>query len=224
MRSRLGRLAPTIYDSLIVLLSMVDVVLVVHDVPGKEEMASTVVGKCCQYNLGIRLPQASCIGCRVHQHQASGDGQGDQQGAKGIEKFVGALSHQRLEEGGASEGHRGYPLRTYQKQGQDAPPSVGDWLSTLLLPSTSSTTALSSVWGVRPNISIRFKDVINSNELPFLASFWLLCDEMQVMGQGSQRCATSLWENILGMACFFSSNSSTIMADKMERDIKIMRT
>jgi hypothetical protein len=36
--------------------------------------------------------------------------------------------------------------------------------------------------------------------------------------------ATSFSENILGMALFFSSKSSAIMADKMERDVKIMRT
>jgi hypothetical protein len=76
---------------------------------------------------------------------------------------------------------------------------VGDLLSTLLPPSTSSITALSSVWAVRPNRSIRFEDVINSNRLPLLASFWLLCDEVQVMGQGSHGCATSFWENILGI-------------------------
>jgi hypothetical protein len=85
---------------------------------------------------------------------------------------------------------------TYHRQVQDSFHwrGIGDGVTMLplLLLSTSSTTgALSSVWGVRPNCSIRFKDVINFNRLPFLASFCLLFDKMHVKWQGFLGCATS---------------------------------
>jgi hypothetical protein len=55
MRSRLGQLAPTIYDSVKFLLFVVDAVLAMLDVPRKEEMVPTAVGRCCQYDMRMRL-------------------------------------------------------------------------------------------------------------------------------------------------------------------------
>jgi hypothetical protein len=87
-----------------------------------------------------------------------------------------------------NEGCTGYPSMTYHRQGQDSlhQRGIGDGIMMLPLSllSTSLTTALSSVWGVRPICFIRFNDVINSNRLPFLASFWLSFDKMHVKWQG----------------------------------------
>ncbi len=55
MRSRLEQLAPTIYDSMKFLLSMVDAVFALLDVPRKEETAPTAARRCCQYNMRMRL-------------------------------------------------------------------------------------------------------------------------------------------------------------------------
>jgi hypothetical protein len=59
IRSRLGRLAPTIYDSVKYLLSVVDAVLALLDVPRKEETVLTAVGRRCQYDMRMHCLLAS---------------------------------------------------------------------------------------------------------------------------------------------------------------------
>ncbi len=104
MRSRLRRLAPTIYDSVKLLLSMVDAVLALLDVPRKEETVPMAEGRLCQYDMRMCLPQACHMGCCAQQRQASNDGRGDQRGATSIGQYAGAFNSQGLKEKGASEG------------------------------------------------------------------------------------------------------------------------
>ncbi len=74
MRRRLGGLTPTICDSVKFLLSMVDAVLTLLDVPRKEEMVPIAAGKCCQYNMRMRIPHVCQMRCCAQQHQGSNDG------------------------------------------------------------------------------------------------------------------------------------------------------
>jgi hypothetical protein len=55
MRSRLGQLAPTIYDSMKFLLSLVDAVLTLLDVTRKEETVTMAARRRCEYDIRMHL-------------------------------------------------------------------------------------------------------------------------------------------------------------------------
>jgi hypothetical protein len=122
------------------------------------------------------------------------------------------------------DGHWGGTLRTIIMDGESMvcktlpPPFFCESLLSLAVARKLSVHEIDNFsQGQTLNIFTNFKDVINSNRLPLLATIQLVFNGMQEICQGSQGCVASLWVTLsrhVGAACWRSGYAKRVTLTK----------